>query len=79
MTKECMLTTVDNPYNPFEDFNKWFMYDIDNGYQSCSYLARIAKTSDAMTDEELFTELHRAVDEIIKYDPFDIYTKVVRA
>ena len=30
MTKECMLTTIDNPYNPFDDFNKWFMYDIDN-------------------------------------------------
>ena len=76
--KEPMLTTKDNPYNPFVDFNKWLDFDNQMGYGSCQYLARIAKTSDNFTDEETFEELHRAIDEIIQYDIFGIYTKVVR-
>ena len=39
-----MLSTIDNPFNPFDDFDSWFHYDIEKGYNSCSYLARIART-----------------------------------
>lgn len=70
------ITTVDNPYDPLNNFSEWFMYDIDNGYNSCGLLDRFAKTSDAMSDAENAKEIERAIDEIIKYDPFNIYRKV---
>ncbi len=41
---QCMLTTVDNPYDPFDQFDEWFNYDMDLGYNSSAYLARIAFT-----------------------------------
>ena len=44
--RAVMLTTTDNPYNPFKNFDEWFMYDTEKGYNSCGYLARIAKLSD---------------------------------
>lgn len=72
------LTTVDNPYNPFSEFEQWFLFDVEHGYDSCGYLDRIAKTSDAMTDEEEDKELERAIDEIVKYDFRGVYTKVKR-
>lgn len=72
------LTTVDNPYDPIDQFDSWYMYDMDKGYGSCSYLARIARTSDQMTDEENDREIERAIDEIIKYDFRNIYRKVKR-
>lgn len=77
MSKRVALTTIDNPFNPFEQFTSWFLFDVEKGYNSSDYLARIAKTSDALSDEENTDELERAIDEIIQYDIFDIYKKVV--
>ena len=53
MSKECMLTTIDNPFDPFEQFTSWLMFDIEKGYNSCSYLARIVNLSDDMTQKEM--------------------------
>lgn len=78
MGNECMLTTFDNPYNPFEQFTLWFMFDVEKGYYSCSRLARIAKLSDELTEKEANEEIERAVDEIIKYDFLNIYKKIYR-
>lgn len=73
------ITTYDNPYDPFEQFEQWFLYDVQKGYNSCGYLARVARTSDTMSDEENAAEVERAVDEIIKYDFTGMYRKVVAA
>ena len=78
-TNEVMLTTKDNPYNPFEDFEHWFIFDVVHGYNTCGLLARIARTSNAFTDNENNEEIERAIDEIIKYDFMNIYKKVAAA
>ena len=78
MATECMLTTKDNPYDPFNQFTSWFIFDVVNGYNSCGYLARIAHTSDALSEPENNAEIERAIDEIIKYDFMDVYRKVKR-
>lgn len=75
---ECALTTVDNPYDPFDQFDLWYRFDSDKGYNSCSYLDRIARTSDQLSEEENNQEIERAIDEIIKYDFLNIYKKVKR-
>ncbi|PWM50732.1 MAG: hypothetical protein DBX41_04940 [Clostridiales bacterium] len=72
------LTTFDNPFDPFEQFTSWFLYDEEKGYHTCAYLGRIARTSDALTDEENELEIERAIDEIIKYDFRNVYKKVAR-
>lgn len=71
------LTTIDNPYNPFTQFSDWLMYDNLKGYGTCSYLARIAKVSDQLSDEENNEEIERAIDEIISNDFIGIYEKAV--
>jgi hypothetical protein len=76
MASKCMLTTVDNPFDPFEQFTSWFMFDEEKGYHTCSYLGRIARTSDQLSENELENE--RAIDEILKYDFRNIYKKVVQ-
>lgn len=61
----CALTTIDNPYNPFTQFIDWFMFDVTKGYNSCGYLARLAKTSDQLSDRENDEEIERAIDDIV--------------
>lgn len=75
---EFRLTTFDNPFDPFDDFTSWFMYDVEKGYNTCGYLDRIAKVTADMTNKEVNEEIERAIDEIIYYDPFNMYKKVKR-
>lgn len=72
------LTTFDNPYNPFTQFQKWFLFDTEKGHNSCAYLARIARTSDEFTEEENEKEIERAIDEIIQYDFMNKYKKTYK-
>ena len=76
--EEYSITTFDNPYDPFTNFEQWFLYDTEKGYNTCAYLGRIARTSDSLSEEENNTEIERAIDEIIKYDAANIYKKVKR-
>ena len=79
MDSEYMLRTFDNPFDRFEQFDSWFLFDVEKGYNSCAYLARIARTSDQFSDKENNEEIERAIDEIIKYDFMNIYKKVKKS
>ena len=73
---EVMLTTIDNPFDPFEQFTSWFLFDVEKGYNTCSYLARIVKLADDFTQKETDEEIERAIDEIVAINPLGIYKKV---
>lgn len=73
---KSMLTTVDNPYNPFTQFNDWKAFDDEKGYHTCEYLARIAKTSDELSDQENDDIMESAINEIIDFNLLGIYQKV---
>ena len=76
--RECMITTFDNPYDPFTQFNHWFLFDTEKGYNTCAYLDRVAKVSEEFSDEENNLAIEQAIDEIIKYDFRNVYKKVSR-
>jgi len=73
---EFMLTTLDNPFDPFDNFSEWYKFDMDKGYDTCGYLARISKASSELTDEENREENNRAISEILKIDPTGLYLRV---
>lgn len=72
-----MLTTLDNPYSPFDQFELWQLYDIEMGYQTCERLGKILKPllEEDMTDKEREDAMDQAIDEIIKHDPIGIFCR----
>ena len=72
----CALTTFDNPFNPFENFDEWFAFDVQHGYNTCGKLMRIANVKNDMSEVEYNNEIERAIDEIIQYDFVELYRKV---
>jgi len=78
MSRRVTITTIDNPFDPFDEFTPWFLFDVEKGYYSCSKLARITNLTDDMTEKEECDEVERAVDRLIELDPLDLYIKVVK-
>ena len=76
MANRIGITTFDNPYDPFDQFTLWFLFDVEKGYNTCSYLGRIVKLSEDMTQKEEDEEVERAIDQIIENDFLNIYKKV---
>lgn len=78
MANECALTTCDNPFDPFTQFDSWFAFDTEKGYYTCSRIARLTNLTDDMSEVERNEEIERAIDKIIEIDVLDIYKKVKR-
>lgn len=73
---DYMISTEDNPYNPFVNFDGWNDWDVRAGYHTTSYLARIIITSDELSEADQELAYHDAVDEIIKENILGIYMRV---
>lgn len=78
MARKVALTTFDNPYDPIDDIENWYRFDMLNGYNTSGRLARFAKTSDSLSDEENNEEIERAIDEIVRNDFENVFFKVVK-
>lgn len=68
MENNRMLTTFDNPYNPFVDFSSWYMYDCEAQHNTCGRLARLADVNSEMTEKEIDEAKEEAMNFIVKYD-----------
>lgn len=78
MTTESMLTTFDNPFDPFTHFDDWYQWDERAGYHSTSFLARIVQTSNEISDPDQDVAVEQAIDEIVRENVLGVYTKVTR-
>jgi hypothetical protein len=78
MVKQHMLTTIDNPFDPFEQWDQWYAWDIAHNYHTSSFLARIAVTSDELSEADQSLAIEFAIDEIIHYNVNGLYRKVSR-
>ena len=76
MSEDCMLTTYDNPFDPFSEFTIWWKEDVRLGHDTCGLLAKYANTSSVLSDQLNNEIIEEAMKEIVKRFP-TIY-KIVR-
>ena len=76
--REAMLTTVDNPFNPFTQWNDWLRYDRDQGYYTNEYLARVAQTDDLLSNEQNEEAIRVAMEEIVNENPTRLWVVVYK-
>lgn len=75
---EYMVTTKDNPFDPFEEYDEWNRFDQDHGYNTQSYLARLVVLPEEPAPNEINDAINNAVDKIILNDVLDIYVRASR-
>lgn len=66
--KDLMLSTSDNPFNPFTDFKEWYQFDVSNGYNTCAYLARIIEDTESLDDREVALAENEAIEEAMLFN-----------
>lgn len=76
MADVYMLTTLDNPFNPFTHYDEWFSFDVSKGYNTCAYLARVTKSSDELSLEDEALAIDNAMNEIVSLNLTGNYIKI---
>lgn len=78
MTQHTMLTTVDNPFDPFTQYDEWYAFDANMGYHTPGLLARIAVVSLELSELDQHTAIERAINEIVEENVYGIHKKVTK-
>lgn len=76
MATRSMLTTIDNPYSPFDEWAQWYAFDMTAGYNTSGLLARIAKVSDEVSEVDFDHDLELAMDEIVRENVSGVHRKI---
>lgn len=77
--EEYLLTTIDNPFNPFDEFQSWYEFDELSGYKTCEKIASLFGKTQTKTLVEEEKVINQVIDEIISNDFLNIYKKVKKS
>jgi hypothetical protein len=77
MTK-ALLSTTDNPYNPFEDWDRWYAWDTSHGYNTSQLLARVCVLSPDMSEPDQTLAITQAMEEIVEFNLSGMHTMVTQ-
>lgn len=72
---EYMLTTSDNPFNPYTQWDEWYAFDVSAGYHTSAYLARIVRSSDELSESDQSLAIKDAIDEVLEFNVTGNYVK----
>lgn len=74
--ENVMLTTIDNPWDPFTHYDEWFAEDARLGYHTPSLLARVTVSSNELSEYDQELDILRAIDEIVTENVSGMHRKV---
>ena len=74
---KSFVTTLDNPYNFFTQFDEWYAFDTEKGYNTCAYLARLANVSSEMSEKDYEEAVERVIEDVLRLNITGNYVRVV--
>lgn len=74
--RDFAITTLDNMYNPFTQYERWSEYDREKQYNTEQWLAFFARSSPYLEEDELQEEEEHAARRLLEVNPFGIHVKV---
>lgn len=77
MDNDYMLSTEDNPFNPYTHWEQWYAFDAAAGYHTPAYLARLVVTSYDLSEADQILAITDAIDEILEFNLTGNYIKVM--
>lgn len=75
---KSMLSTIDNPFDPFDEYDKWYAFDIAAGYNTGQFLARIVQASDDLSDADYDLAVEQAIDECVMINVLGVFVKITK-
>ena len=75
---EYMVTTLDNPWNPFTHYREWWQFDREHGYSTQEKLAKLSFTTDNLGENEKQADIAYAQQLLLDTDILGIYIKVTK-
>ncbi len=71
-----MLTTIDNPFSPFLDYDNWLSFDESKGYNTNQILARNCLVLNDLTEQQQEEEIESAIDFIVGSGLYPLHVKI---
>ena len=71
-----VVTTIDNPWNPFTQFREWFAWDNHHHYETCRWLDHYAFTSNDLSDEQIDDDVTNAQNKLLARNPYSLHVKI---
>lgn len=78
METEFMLTTIDNPWNPYTHWDEWYAWDQAAGYDTPGLLARLSGFSFDLSDADQELVIQQTINEIVNRNVSGMYRKISR-
>ncbi len=63
--EDFLITTKDNPYNPYTEFDQWLNWDTLHGYNTLGRLDIYNASSTELSDEDEIRLYNEAVESLI--------------
>lgn len=76
--KLTMLSTIDNPHSPFDNFEAWHSYDVAAGHHTTEFLGRMLKVSHELTETDYNAVVEQTIDEIVEENISGMFVKVTK-
>ena len=72
------VTTIDNKFDPIDDFDRWWNEDRRLQHFTCERLSILGQFSDDLSPLDEVQEMERVINRMIELFPHEGYRKIKR-